>query len=156
MDGMMINKGDQQVDFDLSSCIGFVTNTAIKTVTEDFNKRLEKCGSTRIQWIALYFLLRADKPTSQKELASLMNIQDPSIARLIDRMERDGLLQRIENPKDKRMKFLELTEAGREKAEALMPLGKEFSDLLLDDITEEEVKTLQIVLDKMLRNIKKK
>jgi len=143
------------VDFDLSKCIGFVTNTTTKAVTEDFNRRLEKYGSTRIQWIALYFLLKADQSMSQKELAALMNIQDPSLARLIDRMERDGLLRRIENPEDKRMKFLELTEAGRLKADALMPHGQEFSNLLLEDITDEEVEIFYRVLDKLLKNIKK-
>ena len=143
------------MDFDLSKCIGFVTNTTTKAVTEDFNRRLEKYGSTRIQWIALYFLLKADQSMSQKELAALMNIQDPSLARLIDRMERDGLLRRIENPEDKRMKFLELTEAGRLKADALMPHGQEFSNLLLEDITDEEVEIFYRVLDKLLKNIKK-
>ena len=144
------------MDFDLSKCIAFVTSTAIKTVTKDFNKRMEKHGSTRIQWTALYFLLKADKPMSQKELAVLMNVQDPSLARLIDRMERDQLLRRIENPRDKRVKILELTEAGRSKAEALMPYGQEFSDLLLEDITDEEVEIFQKVLKKMVRNIEKR
>jgi DNA-binding MarR family transcriptional regulator len=146
----------KQVDFDLSKCIGFVTSTATKTVTKDFNRRMEKCGSTRIQWIALYFLLKADKAMSQKELAALMNIEDPSLARLIDRMERDQLLRRVENPKDKRIKILELTEVGRVKAEDLMPYGQEFSDLLLEDITDEEVEIFQKVLKKMVRNIEKK
>ena len=144
------------MDFDLSNCIGFVTNTTTKAVTEDFNRRLEKCGSTRIQWIALYFLLKADQSMSQKELAALMNIQDSSLARLIDRMERDGLLRRIENPNDRRMKFLELTEAGRLKADALMPHGQDFSNLLLENITDEEVEVFYRVLDKLLKNIKNK
>jgi DNA-binding MarR family transcriptional regulator len=144
------------VDFDLSKCIGFVTTSAIKTVTEDFNRRMIKYGSTRIQWIALYFLINTDKEMSQKELAALMNIQDPSLARLIDRMERDGLIQRIENQKDKRMKILKLTEAGRLKAETLMHYGQEFSDLLLEDISDEEVEIFHKVLDKMLNNIEKK
>ena len=65
------------MDFDLSKCVGFVTTTAIKTIIEDFNRRMESHGSTRIQWIALYFLLRADTPMSQKELALLMNVQGP-------------------------------------------------------------------------------
>jgi len=142
--------------FDLSNCIGFVTSTAMKEVTEDFNRRLEKYGSTRIQWIALYFLLRAKSPLSQKELAALMNVQDSTLARLIDRMERDGLLNRSENPNDKRMKFLELTEFGRTKAEELMPQGEDFSNLLLKDIPEEEIKIFNSVLDKILKNIDKK
>lgn len=144
------------MDFDLSKCIGFVTTSAIKIVTEDFNKRMLKYGSTRIQWIALYFLYTSEKELSQKELAMLMNIQDPTLARLIDRMERDGLLHRFENPKDKRMKLLKLTEDGRLKAEKLMHYGQEFSDLLLEDITDEEVKIFNEVLRKMLHNIEKK
>ncbi|WP_245570843.1 MarR family winged helix-turn-helix transcriptional regulator [Anaerovorax odorimutans] len=139
----------------MSKCIGFVTNTTMKTITEDFNRRLEKQGMTRIQWIALYFLNRADKSISQKQLASLMNIQDSSLARLIDRMERDGLINRVENSDDKRVKFLELTEVGRERIDELLPLGKHFSDLLLEDITDEELDIFDNILKKMLNNIKK-
>lgn len=142
--------------FDLSNCIGFVTNTAIKKITEDFNRRLEKKGSTRIQWIALYFLYDTKKIMSQKELAVLMNIQDSSLARLVDRMERDGLIKRIENSGDKRVKFLELTEDGRLKIEALLPEGERFSELLLEDITYEELVIFNKVVEKMLNNIKRR
>ncbi|WP_024621522.1 MarR family winged helix-turn-helix transcriptional regulator [Metaclostridioides mangenotii] len=141
--------------FNLSECIGFITNTTMKFVSEDFNRRLEAKGSTRIQWIALYFLNEENKSISQKELATLMNIKDSSLARLVDRMERDGLINRVENPKDKRVKFLELTNDGRNKIEILLPEGKYFSDLLLEDITEEELVTFYRVLDKMSNNIKK-
>jgi len=149
MEGMIIMK------FNLSECIGFITNTTMKFVSEDFNRRLEAKGSTRIQWIALYFLNEENKSISQKELATLMNIKDSSLARLVDRMERDGLINRVENPKDKRVKFLELTNDGRNKIEILLPEGKYFSDLLLEDITEEELVTFYRVLDKMSNNIKK-
>lgn len=149
MEGMIIMK------FNLSECIGFITNTTMKFVSEDFNRRLEAKGSTRIQWIALYFLNEENKSISQKELATLMNIKDSSLARLVDRMERDGLINRVENPKDKRVKFLELTNDGRNKIEILLPEGKYFSDLLLEDITEEERVTFYRVLDKMSNNIKK-
>ncbi len=141
--------------FDLSKCIGFVTDTAIKEISEDFNRRLEKKGSTRIQWVAMYFLSKAEKPLRQKELAALMNIQDPTLARLVDRMERDGMIRRIENQKDKRVKFLELTDAGKTKVEALMPDGEAFSNLLLDGVSKEELEVFERVLEKLLINIKK-
>lgn len=143
------------MEFDLSRCIGFVTDTAIKTISEDFNKRLEKEGSTRTQWIALYFLYKSKKIISQKELANLMNVQDSSLARLVDRMERDELIRRLENTQDKRMKFLELTEKGRNRIELLLPLGQQFSDLLLNNVTDDELKIFQSVINKMLENIKK-
>jgi DNA-binding MarR family transcriptional regulator len=142
------------MEFDLLSCIAFVTSTTSKNVTDDFNRRLEMHGSTRIQWIALYFLYIAEVPISQKQLAQQMNIQAPSLARLMDRMERDGLVDRIENPEDKRMKFVELTEAGKKIAVDLMPIGQYFSDLLLRDIPENEIKIFLKVLDQMNQNIK--
>ena len=143
------------MSFDLNQCIGFVTDTAIKKISEDFNRRLEKKGSTRIQWVALYFLSKAEKPMRQKELAVLMNIQDPTLARLLDRLERDNLINRIENKADKRVKFLELTEMGQEKVSSLMPVGEHFSNLLLEDVSKQELDTFEMVLSKMLCNIKK-
>ncbi len=141
------------MSFDLSKCIGFVTDTAVKNITENFNRRLEKEGSTRIQWVAMYFLSKAEKPISQKELALLMKIQDPTLARLVDRMERDGLLVRVENIEDKRVKFLELTEKGIVKINELMPIGEKFSELLLENVSREELDVFERVLDKMTHNI---
>ena len=143
------------MDFDLSTCIGFVTDTAIKNISEDFNRRLEKQGSTRIQWVAMYFLHTQEKPISQKELALLMNIKDSTLARLVDRMERDLLLTRIESLEDKRVKYIELTKEGQEKIRSLLPAGQQFSDLLLEDLSQEELATFQKVIDQMLVNIKK-
>ncbi|MDK2867444.1 MAG: MarR family transcriptional regulator, transcriptional regulator for hemolysin [Clostridiales bacterium] len=142
------------MEFDLLNCIAFVTSSTSKNVTDDFNRRLEMHGSTRIQWIALYFLYVAEVPISQKQLAQQMNIQAPSAARLVDRMERDGLVDRIENPEDKRMKFIRLTETGKKVAVDLMPIGQYFSDLLLRDIPEHEIEIFLKVLNQLNQNIK--
>lgn len=141
------------MEFDLSNCVAFITSATAKRVTEDFNRRLEKHGTTRIQWIALYFLHHATNPISQKELAAQMNVQDPSLARLMDRMERDGLVQRIENPEDRRMKFIVLTDLGRKKATELMPMGDEFSRIILKGIPEEKIGIFLEVLQKLNENL---
>jgi DNA-binding MarR family transcriptional regulator len=139
--------------FDLTKCIGFVTDTSIKCVSEDFNRRLESQGSTRIQWVAMYFLRMAKKPLRQNELAVMMNLKNSTLARLIDRMERDGLLSRVESETDKRVNYLELTENGKNKVDELMPVGEYFNQLLLKGISDEEVKVFESVLAKMLANI---
>lgn len=141
------------MEFDLTKCIGFVTDTSIKCVSEDFNRRLESQGSTRIQWVAMYFLRRAEKPLRQNELAAMMNVKNPTLARLLDRMERDGLIRRAESETDKRVNYLELTEIGKKKVDELMPVGEYFNQLLLKGISEEEVKIFELVLAKMLANI---
>ena len=146
-------KRKQQVDFDLTKCIGFVTDTSIKKVSEDFNRRLECQGSTRIQWVAMYFLRRSEKPLRQNDLAAMMNVKSPTLARLVDRMERDGLIKRVESEKDKRVNYLELTETGKNKVDELMPIGENFNQMLLNGITDEEIQVFHRVLEKMLGNI---
>lgn len=149
------HKRREKLDFKLENCIGFVTDSAMKRISEDFNRRLEKQGSTRKQWVAMYFLERAKQPISQKELAQLMNIKDSTLARLVDRMERDHLLIRIESKADKRVKYLELTEEGKFKLDKLMPVGENFNDLLMEGLTEEDLVVFQKVIDRMLANTAK-
>ena len=149
----MTEKGKSMV-FDLTKCIGFVTDAKIKCVSEDFNRRLESRGSTRIQWVAMYFLRSSDKPLRQNELAAIMNLKTPTLARLLDRMERDGLVSRVESKTDKRVNYLELTENGEKMIDDLMPVGEHFNQLLLKGISDEEVKIFEGVLAKMLANIK--
>jgi DNA-binding MarR family transcriptional regulator len=141
------------MSYDLTKCIGYITDNTMKIISADFNRRLEQYGMTRIQWIALYYLGKNEKKLKQNELAALMKIKNSSAARLIDRMERDGLIHRVESTEDKRIKNLELSAKGYTMREQLLPEGEQFNNLLLEGITEDELKTFEIVLQKMLKNI---
>jgi DNA-binding MarR family transcriptional regulator len=141
------------MSYDLTKCIGYITDNTMKIISADFNRRLEQYGMTRIQWIALYYLGKNEKKLKQNELAALMKIKNSSAARLIDRMERDGLIHRVESIEDKRIKNLELSGKGYTMREQLLPEGEKFNNLLLEGITEDELKTFEIVLQKMLKNI---
>lgn len=138
--------------FDLTNCVAFITNTVLKSVNEEFDKQLLDKGLTRSQWIVLYFLINANKPIQQSELSQLINIKESSLVRLIDRMEKAELVERRHNKNDKRIRYIELTEYGKDKAVQSMPLGQEFSDALLYGISEEEIKIFYKVLDKITEN----
>lgn len=111
-----------------------------------------KLGVTRVQWIALYYLGK-EESISQKELAEKMNIKESSVARLLDRMERDGLVERVKNENDKRVTNLRLTDKGKQYRVKLLPEGEEFEKLLYKNISEEEMRIFTAVLTKMVNNI---
>lgn len=121
-------------------------------ISEAFGRRLESKGITRIQWIALFYL-GLSNGISQRELAQNMNIKDSSATRLLDRMERDGLVSREKNPDDRRVTYVILTKKGKEMRKKLLPEGEKFSNTLLSGITEEELQIFDIVLNKMVNNI---
>lgn len=139
--------------FDIETCVAFITNKSAKKVAEAFNDRLSVLGITRVQWIALYFLGMADGIT-QNELAEKMDIKASTVARLIDRMERDGYFIRVRDIKDKRNVNLHLTEKGRIYRENLLPEGEKMGALVSRDISDEEIEIFQNVLKKMLNNLK--
>ena len=79
------------------------------------DQRARATGMTRAQWIILIWVKR--KPgVTQNELACLVEVEPITVARLIDRLENRGLVERRHDPKDRRLRRLHLTEA----AEPLM------------------------------------
>lgn len=129
-----------------------MTDNSSKIICDAFSERVMKLGVTRVQWIALYYLGK-EEFISQKELAEKMNIKESSVARLLDRMERDGLVERVKNENDKRVTNLRLTDKGKKYAIELLPEGEEFGKLLYKNISDEEMKIFTRVLSKMVSNV---
>jgi len=129
-----------------------MADNSSKVICDAFSERVMKLGVTRVQWIALYYLGK-EEFISQKELAEKMNIKESSVARLLDRMERDGLVERVKNENDKRVTNLSLTDKGKQYRIKLLPEGEKFEKLLYKNISEEEMKIFTTVLTKMVSNI---
>ncbi len=139
--------------FDLDACVGFITNRAGKKLANEFNERLLTVGITRVQWVALYYLGK-HKELNQKELAELMDIKESSVARLIDRMEKEGYVLRKKDISDRRVTILLLTEKGIDYREKLLPEGEKMAQVFTEGISDEELEIFLRVIDKMLSNVK--
>lgn len=68
--------------------------------------------------------LKQGKALPQAELARIARVEQPSMAQLLNRMERDGLVQRIPDPDDKRSRLISLTDSASRR----MPRGKAIMD----------------------------
>ncbi len=124
----------------------------MKLIAEAFGKRIEESGLTRIQWVALYYLNEKGL-LRQKELSKLMNVKDSSVGRLLDRLERDGLIERRRCQEDKRAHKVALTDAGKKVIIKYLSVGSNFSAKLVEGLTENELKTFEKVLDTMVKNV---
>lgn len=138
--------------FDLDACVAFITNKAAKKMADAFNERLKPLGITRVQWIALYYLGKC-KGINQKELAEKMNIKSSTVARLIDRMEKDDLVMRLDDPKDRRATKLVITKKGEKLRERFLPEGEKMSEIFAKGLTDEEIDIFLRVINKMVENI---
>ena len=138
--------------FNIDDCIGFITNKGAKKLADEFNKRVQEYGMTRVQWIALFYIGKSDG-IFQKELSDLMNVKESSMVRLIDRMEKEDLVIRKKQANDRRVTSIFLTPKGKELREKVLPLGQEFQDDATKEISSEELDNFKRVLEKMIKNI---
>jgi DNA-binding MarR family transcriptional regulator len=73
--------------------------------------------------VPVLMALKGGKALSQAELARLARVEQPSMAQLLNRMERDGLVERVPDPADGRIRLISLTAAAAKrlrKAKAMM------------------------------------
>ncbi|MGT2477533.1 MarR family winged helix-turn-helix transcriptional regulator [Paraburkholderia terrae] len=75
----------------------------------------------------------------QKELAMLLGIENSSMVRLVDQLCAAGFVQRVQDPVDRRVNTLDLTEAGQEWAVSLEPAVAEFRAKALSGVTTQEL-----------------
>jgi DNA-binding MarR family transcriptional regulator len=103
-------------------------------------------GMTRAQWGVLLRLERQEGMT-QAEMAETLEIQPISLARLIDRLCAQNLVERRPHPSDRRANRLYLTPRGRDTLARFVPLGRRISADILASLSEAEISGL---LEKLL------
>jgi DNA-binding MarR family transcriptional regulator len=140
--------------FDIDTCLAYITGCSAKKINDAFNDRLQKKGVTKVQWIALYYVGKYDK-ISQIDLAGLMNLKPSTIARLIDRMEKEDYVTRHRSKDDRRVIYLVITEKGRKLREELIPEGEKMSELVRRGIPDEHIEIFKNVLKAMADNVDK-
>jgi MarR family transcriptional regulator, transcriptional regulator for hemolysin len=74
-----------------------------------FDQRANLVGMTRAQWVILIWLERRPGIT-QNELASLVEVEPITIARLVDRLEARHMVERRHDVRDRRVRRLHLTD----------------------------------------------
>lgn len=132
--------------------IGFLVNDAARLMRRDFERRARSLGLTRAQWQAMFHLAR-NEGCNQSTLADLLEVEPITLARLIDRLELSGLVQRRADPTDRRARLLFLGERAHPLLEQLRTVGAETREIALAGMTEDERNLLMTLLTKMRANL---
>jgi MarR family transcriptional regulator for hemolysin len=72
------------------------------------DRRLKPLGLSDAKWRTVLHLSRGPRGMSQAELASRLNIEAPTVARLLDRLAADGWIERRAAANDRRIKTVHL------------------------------------------------
>ena len=117
-----------------------------------FDERARSIGLTLARARLLVELARADGPI-QSDLAETLEIEQPTLVRLLDGLERYGMIERRAVEGDRRARRIFLTELARAQAQDVLALLAEIRTLVLRDIPDEAVEAALEVLRQASRNI---
>ena len=95
---------------DLTRNFGFLLNDVARLLRTTYDRRVKSLGLTRSQWWVVTHLFRAQGVT-QSELAEALEIEKPTLGRLLDRLEAKGWIRREHDATDRRAWRVYLTDA---------------------------------------------
>ena len=114
--------------------------------------RQSNVGLTPEQFL-LIDLLWNQGPMSQQQMADTMHKDKNSVTKLVDALEKKGMVVRSRNDSDRRSNTLVLTEKGQEMKCNAKETGISILDKMLEGISEEELKSFLSTLNKMSANM---
>ena len=137
-------------DFDLESveiCLEFLNTTA--EVYAAFDAHFDRYGLSAGKFTILMQLYTAKQDMSPSEFANRANVTRATITGLLDRLEREELIERKAHPNDRRMLTVHLTERGKVLIERILPDHFCRTRGLMANLTALEKKTLTQLLKKL-------
>jgi DNA-binding MarR family transcriptional regulator len=122
---------------DLSRNFGFILHDVARLLRTTFDRRVRALGFTRSQWWVLTHLFRNDGIT-QSELADILEVERPTLGRLLDRLEAKGWVRREADAVDRRVKRVFLTEEIEPALRAMRAAAAEMRRDALAGLSAEE------------------
>jgi MarR family transcriptional regulator, transcriptional regulator for hemolysin len=106
-----------------------------------FDQLMKPLGVTRAQWWVLAHLSRHDG-MMQTQLADALDVGKASLGTFLERLEAGGLIERRDDPIDKRAKRVYMARAGQQLLKQMMQQETYFNERILRDLSQQDRDTM--------------
>ncbi len=121
--------------YDPERSFGFILHDIARLMRKRFDQRARALGLSRSQWQVLVHLSRHEG-INQSGLAEILEVENITLGRLIDRMEESGWVERRRDRNDRRARLLYMTERVAPMMERMHALAEEArNEALVDQLT---------------------
>ena len=140
--------------FKRSELYSFITGKASTAIARRLQKNFKLAGIeiTIEQWSVLYHLWKEDGQ-SQQQLCDATFRDKPSITRLVDNLEKLGLVNRTANKNDRRINKICLTPEAEKLQVQTMEVANQTLNEALQGVTNGQVEIAKEVLQKVYENL---
>lgn len=116
-----------------------------------YRQMLSKIGVTEQQWRVMRVLDERGR-MDPKEIAETACLLNPSLTRIMQLLEKKGLIARKGNPEDRRRVHVEITAAGRDMLVAAQPESLEIAEKLRARVGQDKLDELLDLLNSLAEN----
>jgi MarR family transcriptional regulator, transcriptional regulator for hemolysin len=139
-------------DWDPMAHHGHYFSRIARALTRIGDIRLRDLGFATAQ-LPVLAALKNGARMSQTDLARWAKVEQPTMAQMLARMERDGLIRREGDPNDRRSSVISLTNQARAKVPAGSAVLRQGNVEMTKGLTAREVETLLSLLRRVLANV---
>jgi DNA-binding MarR family transcriptional regulator len=133
---------------ELASNPAFQITEVARLYRTTFDKKMQSMRLNRSHWWLISFLVYFEGST-QQELAEVMDIGKAGLGKLVDRLEAEGLAQRMTDPVDRRLNRVSLTPKAKPIAREIRRVSEETVAMSTAGLTATELATLNKLLNKI-------
>jgi len=129
--------------------------SAYLLISERFEKELADAGLPDLGFYGVLLALsEASGPSRPRDLLCKVNVTKSGLTRLVDRIEKAGLLERTYCPSDRRGTFLVITDRGRETLGRMQPVRERvFAECFADLVEEEDAERMASLLEGVIEGV---
>src|ERR1700722_4337817 len=138
----------EQSTYRTQNGIGYLVKRAHSMMLDVMEPVFEARGFTFIQYVIMSWV-RDGIAVNPKDICAQYRHDSGALTRVIDQLAERGLVERVRRDRDRRKVELQLTPAGRETIESLVPLVVEKLNAALAEFSTEEVNELLRLLIKL-------
>ena len=121
----------------------------------ELDRRLVGLGLSQARWLVLLHLARFTEMPTQRELAQSVGVEGPTLARLLDSLESQGLVTRVAVPEDRRAKKIALQPKEQPLIEKIEAISTQLRHEVFAGIDEDDLRRCQQVHARVLGNLMK-
>lgn len=136
----------------LDDYVPYLLNRAGARIAQSFAEEMRALGTTLQAWRVLAALCDRDAQRVS-ELSAHTSIEISTLSRVLDGMQKQGLVARRRAPGDGRVVTLHVTAAGRRLTDRIIPIAERYERVAVAGLSAAETGTLKRLLRRLYANM---
>jgi len=129
--------------------LAYLLARASHLISSEFHEVVEASGLSLMEW-RIMASLSGKSALSISELADIVLAKQPTVTKLVGRMQAAGWVLRCDADHDKRQSLVSLTAQGREKVKPLLRQARLHEQRVMADFGPEQALQLKAVLQRLI------